>query len=300
MDKPLVSICCTTYNHVDFIRMTLDGILSQKTTFSYEVIIHDDASTDGTPDIIREYVEKYPKLIRPIFQTENKFSQNIKPSPTYIWPTVKGKYMAFCEGDDYWSDPNKIQKQIDFLEANPNFVGCFTNFGIVNEEGEKLDKTGFTFAEQTFDQNEVLSRQTPKTLTAMIRSSSLPKPFPKLYNKVKNGDTFLFSLASAHGDFKYFDEITGCYRIHSGGIWSLSGQKARYLSQMNTALHMMDYFRSIEQIDALRHRFRVACKGLMKLYKEEGNRSKLWWCKWMMYRTLFKYSPAQLIQKITK
>ena len=121
----LVSISIITYNQKDFIRQTLDGILMQKTNFAFEVLIHDDCSTDGTTEIIKEYEEKYPEIIRPIYEEENQFSKGKGIVRNFIFPRVQGKYIAFCEGDDYWTDENKLQKQVDFLEANPDYTVCF-------------------------------------------------------------------------------------------------------------------------------------------------------------------------------
>lgn len=112
--SPLVSITCLTYNHAPYLRQCLDGFVMQKTSFPIEILIYDDASEDGTQDIIREYERKYPDLIKPIYQTENQYSKGVKVEFVYNYPRAKGKYIAFCEGDDYWTDPNKLQKQIDF------------------------------------------------------------------------------------------------------------------------------------------------------------------------------------------
>ena len=118
--KPLVTIFCLTYNHAPFIRKAFEGFLMQKTTFSFEIIVHDDASTDGTQEIIREYVQKYPTLFVPILQKENQYSQRINAFDKYVRPKVRGKYIAFCEGDDYWISSDKLQKQIDYMEAHPD------------------------------------------------------------------------------------------------------------------------------------------------------------------------------------
>ena len=130
MDKsiPVVSICCVAYNHVHFIRQCLDGFVMQKTNFPFEVLIHDDASTDGTQDIIREYEAKYPDIIKPIYQKENQYSKGVRVSLVYNYSRVRGKYVALCEGDDYWTDPYKLQKQVDFLEAHPDYVMCSHQF----------------------------------------------------------------------------------------------------------------------------------------------------------------------------
>jgi glycosyltransferase involved in cell wall biosynthesis len=136
MNEIIVSICCLTCNHKTLIGDALDGFLMQKTDFPFEIIIHDDASTDGTADIIREYTAEedgnYGIPIRSIFQTENYFSK------TGIYPFVKvfaaarGKYIADCDGDDYWTDPLKLQKQVDFLEANPGYSMCYHDY-LINQ-----------------------------------------------------------------------------------------------------------------------------------------------------------------------
>lgn len=122
-----VSVYCLAYNHEKYIRDALEGFVSQKTDFRYEVIVHDDASEDGTAEIIREYARRYPEIIRPVFQTENQWSKGVRIVPVHIWPRIRGKYIAVCEGDDYWTDYNKLQKQYDYMEAHPNCALCFTN-----------------------------------------------------------------------------------------------------------------------------------------------------------------------------
>ncbi|MBN2520778.1 MAG: glycosyltransferase [Bacteroidales bacterium] len=118
---PLVSISCITYNHEEYIRDSIEGFLMQKTTFPVEILIHDDASTDKTSEIIREYEKKFPDLIFPIFQKVNQYSKGINIPLTFQYPRARGKYYGGAEGDDYWIDPYKLQKQVDFLEANPEY-----------------------------------------------------------------------------------------------------------------------------------------------------------------------------------
>lgn len=122
-----VSILCIAYNHEKHIRKALDGFVSQKTNFDYEVIVHDDASTDRTADIIREYAQKYPQLIKPIYQTENKYSQQVDIVGDIMLPVASGQYLATCEGDDYWTDETKLQLQVDFLDRNPDYIACVHN-----------------------------------------------------------------------------------------------------------------------------------------------------------------------------
>lgn len=124
MEDIKVSIICNTYNHEQYIRDALDSFLMQKTSFKFEVLIHDDASTDKTADIIREYEAKYPEIIKPVYQTENQYSKGVRITNLYQMPRIKGEYVAFCEGDDYWTDPLKLQKQYDVLEKNKDIDIC--------------------------------------------------------------------------------------------------------------------------------------------------------------------------------
>lgn len=122
---PLVSISCITYNHVKYIRDAIEGFLMQKTTFPIEILIHDDASTDNTATIVREYEVKYPQLIKPIYQTENQYSKKDGTIGRIQRGRARGKYYATCEGDDYWTDPLKLQKQVEYLEENTDCSLCF-------------------------------------------------------------------------------------------------------------------------------------------------------------------------------
>ena len=122
-----VSVLCAAYNHEDFLRQTLDGFVSQKTSFPFEVLVNDDASTDSTADILREYAEKYPEIIRPFYQTENLYSRRINLYDVVFFPAVRGEYIALCEGDDYWNDPEKLQRQVDWLDAHPDYSACVHN-----------------------------------------------------------------------------------------------------------------------------------------------------------------------------
>ena len=125
---PKVSIICITYNQEKYVRQALDGFVMQKTNFPFEVIIHDDASTDKTADIIREYQAKYPDIIKPIFQTVNQFSQGKDPIIYFILDKIQGQYVTINEGDDYWTDENKLQKQRTFWTPTPIFRCAFTPY----------------------------------------------------------------------------------------------------------------------------------------------------------------------------
>ncbi len=141
MDNITLSIICDTYNHEKYIAQCLDGILMQKVNFTFEVLIHDDASVDNTANIIKEYELKYPDTVKPIYQSENQY---YKGASAYIWqtyqfPRAKGKYVAMCEGDDYWTDPYKLQKQVDFLEKNEEYSICFHKVKVWKQNKQKIN-----------------------------------------------------------------------------------------------------------------------------------------------------------------
>ena len=136
-NSPVVSIRCITYNHEPYIAEALDGFLMQETDFPFEIVVHDDASTDNTANIIREYEAKYPKILKPIYETENQYSKHDGSLRKIMNNACKGKYIAFCEGDDYWIDSKKLQKQVDFLEKNPDYEMCYTNYKVFNQQTQK-------------------------------------------------------------------------------------------------------------------------------------------------------------------
>ena len=124
MDNIVVSVICLAYNHEEYIEDALKGFAMQETQFPFEVIVHDDASTDGTANIIKKYEKKYPDLIKAIYQSNNQFSQKVSILRTFVYPIIRGNYIAFCEGDDYWTDPHKLQKQIEILNKHPEINAC--------------------------------------------------------------------------------------------------------------------------------------------------------------------------------
>jgi glycosyltransferase involved in cell wall biosynthesis len=221
INTPLVSVACITYNQAAFIHKTLKGFLAQKINFRYEIIIHDDASTDGTDHIIREYQAKYPELIFPIYQKENQFSKGIKRVlATFVFPKCKGRYIALCEGDDYWTDPLKLQKQVDFMEANPDYVICYHDAVVVDGNGNVIKSSKLPDElKRDFSGEELIKGNWILTLSMCFRN--LLKDFPDESTRVHNGDTFLTSLLGNFGKGKYLSEIDpAVYRQHSGSVWS--------------------------------------------------------------------------------
>ena len=215
----IVSIICVTYNHEPYIRQCLEGFVMQKTDFAFEVLIHDDASTDKTADIIREYEAKYPDLIKPIYQIENQYSKGVKINAIYNYPRAKGKYIAFCEGDDYWIDPLKLQKQVDFLEANPEYSMCFHRSNILNELEINLVINPEVIEDKDYSANELFENWIVPTASIVYRSS-IYTPMDKYINpgRILNGDIILVLNCASRGKIRGSSDTMSVYRMHSGGV----------------------------------------------------------------------------------
>ena len=220
MDNILVSISCITYNHSAYIRHCLDGMLMQQTTFNFEILIHDDCSTDGTDDIIREYASKYPQIIKPLFEEENQYQQG-KPIGTAVWnlPRAKGKYIAFCEGDDYWTDPLKLQKQVDFMEANPEYGLCYTDFNFCDEFGNITEESHFkssqckpilTFEEHLFSQGYIAP------MSWLYRKDVYKSITNDMLQGTSDGTYVLALEFFAKSKVAYLSDTTATYRVHQG------------------------------------------------------------------------------------
>jgi glycosyltransferase involved in cell wall biosynthesis len=193
----------------------------QKTNFPIEVLIHDDASTDGTADIIREYEQKYPEIIKPIYQTENQFSKGMPISRRYIFPRVQGKYLAICEGDDYWTDEYKLQKQVDFLEANEDFSICFHPVKVYKEEDGIFIEDNITSEVPEVTDIKMLAKGNfIHTLSVMYRVDK--KVFEDLngFPVLSVGDYLLHMLFAKYGKIKKLPDTMGVYRVHNSSTWS--------------------------------------------------------------------------------
>ena len=216
----IVSIQCLAYNHAPYIRQCLDGIVMQKTKFRFEAIVHDDASTDGTQDIIREYEKKYPDIIKPIYQKENQYSKGI---PGYITNLIaqqcKGKYIALCEGDDYWIDPLKLQKQVDILEKNDSVSLVYTAFKNVDDKGNDLYRENYDkFMKRSYSGNnlpELFNMNYILTCTVAYRKELLETREYKEGSKLDYG---LFLAAASYGDFYYLTDKTASYRLNPNSL----------------------------------------------------------------------------------
>ena len=210
---PLVSVVCITYNQASYIRECLEGLLMQKTSFNYEILVNDDASIDATPHIIKEYEDKYPDIFRVIYQKENQYSKGVSPWFDILFPIARGKYIAICEGDDYWTDPYKLQKQIDFLEENPIYGMVHTDFDVVNNSNETEHRYSRMQPQQTTLLDLLTCKSNIGTLTVVFNRNvyeKLPKHF--LRNSFLMGDLPMWLEFAYNSKIAYIPEVTASYR----------------------------------------------------------------------------------------
>jgi glycosyltransferase involved in cell wall biosynthesis len=216
----LVSVCCSTYNHEKFIAQTLDGFLIQKTNFAVEFLINDDCSQDRTADILKEYENRFPGVFNVKYQAENQFSKGLKPFTHLLFPRVNGKFIALCEGDDYWTDPFKLQKQVDFLTNNEDYSMCFHRSKIVDENNVEYETIMFNHLEEKdFTGEEILRKWSVPTASAMFRTDNR-KYITERANKHQYyfGDTPMFLTILEHGKARCLKDFMSVYRVHKGGI----------------------------------------------------------------------------------
>lgn len=243
MNEIMVSICCLTYNHEKFIKDALEGFVNQKTSFKYEILIHDDASTDGTVEIIKEYEKKYPDLIKPIYQKENQYSKKIPITARYQFSRAKGKYIALCEGDDYWCDNNKLQSQFDILERNSDISLCVHDTICKNYKTNLEKQIGIYTKNTILDLRQYLvdySKIEPKTLFQTSAyffkkegiDSLLNTEIPKFYAECPVGDIPLVLLLGLSGKIYYLNKIMSIYRSNVEGGWTESNKGVEITKKM--------------------------------------------------------------------
>lgn len=233
MTNPLVSVGIITYNHEKFIRQCLEGVMMQKTNFEFEVIIGEDCSTDNTRNIVKEFEEKYPGIIKPIYHNTNV--GGARNAYEFCYPELKGKYIAICEGDDYWTDPEKLQKQVDFLEHNPGYVMCYHRINRVNEDGEIIHRRENSDVIKYLSQKEIFHVSIP-TLTLMFRNCI--KEIPKEIIDAQCGDSFIRGMLSTFGGAANLGFVGAHYRIHPGGIYSSKTTMQQFLFSLHARKQM--------------------------------------------------------------
>lgn len=239
IDSPLVSICCLTFNHKPYIRECLDDFLSQKTSFAFEIVIGEDFSTDGTREIVFEYAEKYPEIIRVITADYNV---GMRANIERCISACRGEYIAFCEGDDYWNDPIKLQMQVDFMESNPEYGMCYTKCIYYYNSEQKFEKKPWGGEGTLF--SDFMKRNYVPTLTTLINKDKLFQYHKEIQPENKNwemGDYPMWLWFAYNSKIKFIDIVTGVYRVLDNSA-SHSTDVEKKIQFVNSGLDIKKFF----------------------------------------------------------
>lgn len=237
-NNPLVSIICLTFNQEAYVRDCFEGFLSQITDFDFEVLVYDDASTDATPDIIKHYSNQYPEVFKPTLYKVNNYSRGLGYVGLYTGiEQAKGKYVAYCEGDDYWSNNLKLQKQVDFLESNPQYVICAHETLVKNEDYPQFEERLFSditcnlfisTTKRVYSFYDTLTGNIFHVSSLMYRNKKLT--LPKWLPSVSACDMVLYMLLAREGNIYVLPEAMSVYRGHSN---SLTSSRTEYGTAIN-------------------------------------------------------------------
>lgn len=262
--NPAVSIVCIAYNHEKYIEKTLQSFLMQETTFDFEILIHDDASTDGTADIIRKYEKQYPDLIRPVYQTENQYSQNVEIVYKFNYKRARGKYLAQSEGDDYWTDPLKLQKQYDFLQSHPEVSACIHPDRMINEEGSIIlgYRKIYPSSRLMYVKEALYEQKTVATNSIFMRNYfTSDYEVPQWYFDADVTDFPLVLYLATKGPIYYMNEVMSAYRVAAHNSWTQrtmtdSEKRRRHVDKMIELLESFDAYTQYEHTTFVQRQIR--------------------------------------------
>lgn len=283
---PLVSVFCTTYNHAPFLRDALNGMLGQVTTFPFEVLVRDDASTDGTTDIVRDFASRYPRIIKPIIETENQYSKGVRAASRML-AASQGEFIAKCEGDDYWIDPSKLERQAAILKERSEIVlvhhdACIIQDGIVTKQSKLFKSFQRDISSEDLKKGPFLL-----TLSLMYRKSAYELPAEQV--RILNGDTFLLSRLGFHGGAAFCgDLLPAVYRVHPGGVWSLRPADTRTQESVRSLLVIGHYYQKRGERELAEHYFGRAAKTSLSAASDRSDSVK------------FRFAVALLIEQVKK
>lgn len=272
-DKILVSIRCLVYNHEPYLRQCLEGFVMQKTNFRFEAIVHDDASTDGSAAIIREYAEKYPDIIKPIYETENQYSKHDGSLSRIMKEACCGKYIAMCEGDDYWIDPLKLQKQVDFMESHPDYSMCFHRARIENE----INKSDIFIHCSTIEDRDYTGDELFKTWTVPTASMVLRHEVFNYKNvadkRILYGDIILILRCAEYGKVRGMSSEMSVYRLQQSSATNNSTLNKYRIEAMPRFLDFIKENFSCVRKSTLR---RIYSNSYFEIFKLNKDFSALW------------------------
>jgi len=297
---PALSICCITYNHGKHIQQAIDGFLMQETDFPVEIIIRDDASTDGTADAIRHWAERYPRLFKPVLYAENQYAVCRKPIVD-AFQHARGAFVAVCEGDDHWIDPHKLQRQVEALEADPGASGCFSN--AYNEGGGQrvpfLGKYTTVPHGPVLDEEAYLRGQGIPTCTFVFRRALLDVPrFKGIAQPFATGDTALFTYLLGKGHFIHQPFFTGVRVMHEGGVYAMRS-RAHKLRVWLTNIPLQDALSGGRHSAVLRERRRTVLRSTWTaaLREEDWELAREVWPLLARERDILGWSLGEAVQR---
>lgn len=237
-NKPLLTIACITYNHGKFIRETLDSFVTQQTNFPFIALVADDGSTDDTPIIIQEYAQKYPNIIKPILHPKNL---GVWENILSVYTLIESEFVALCEGDDYWTDINKLQKQVDFLKGNEDYSICFHPVVKKWEDHSEADSIfpspALRFFKTTLSMNNMMIDNFMATNSVVYRWKVTQNLLDSLQKDFSPQDYFFHLYHAKVGKIKFLNETMGVYRKHFGGVWMGAGETDNWYAK-NTYSHV--------------------------------------------------------------
>jgi len=245
-ENPLVSVLLITYNHDKFIAQAIKSVLMQQVNFKYEIVIGEDCSTDGTKDIVIDYQKKYSDRIKLLLQEKNA-GMHKNFIDTYY--SCRGKYIALLEGDDYWTDPYKLQKQVEFLEKHPDYAICFHNMQIIYEDDLHMNRLSNINQQEITNIENLASGNYIYTASCIFRKYL--SEIPDWFYQCPVGDYPLHLLNARYGKIKFIDEVMGIYRVHKGGIWEIKSDSFR-----------MEKW--IEMLEMIRYKFNKDINKIMR------------------------------------
>lgn len=243
-----VTVFCQAYNHEKYVQKCLEGFVIQKTTFPFEVIMHDDASTDGTADIIRQYAEKYPDIIKPIYQKENQYSKGVAIQRTFMMEKASGEYYAWCEGDDYWTDEYKLQKQVDFLDAHPDYSSCYHRVLCNNLRNNSENYIPAITESRDFEIDEIIRRGAVFHLSSLVMRADCYSKKPASFVAKGFGDVPLYLHGAIHGKCHVLADVMSVYNHGTEGSYTMRMAKA---SKKKRIEHEQEYIKLLEMANAL-------------------------------------------------
>ncbi len=293
--QPIMSICCLAYNQERFLSAAIDGFLMQKTTFPFEILIHDDASTDSTTEIIRDYEKKYPHIVKPIYQKKNLYSRGERIFAPHLYPRARGKYIAFCEGDDYWTDPLKLQKQVDLIEKDPDISMCFHSVMILNENNNHIYPEREA-QDRYYSIDELLLSRIAHTTSFVVKKSLLNKEL--MSNQLIFGGDMITTLIMAEAGKVYgMKDRMAVYRIHRGGITSIVKSQGGIENEKRLLKQYIFIKKNFKSLSSKAAKARIVdhCAAVFTYYRKQNDLNAVKYLLLAIY-----YNPRLILKTVSK